>query len=102
MKLMIKTLPIFLLLIIPSTYSQSSDSLKVDTSSVNAEYDSLFVDDSTLIKKDTVKVHTLVPLQDYPFTDLSSTINKRDFYFYNYWYSGDFLRSFSLNFIKFR
>jgi len=104
---MIKSLPIFLLLIIPSTYPQSSDilynqsdSLKVDTTSVNAEYDSLSINDSTLVIKGTSAVDTLAPIQEYPLTDLSQTINKRVFYFYNYWYPGDFLRSFSLNFIK--
>jgi len=104
---MIKSFPIFLLLIIHSMYSQSSDtlynqsdSLKVDTTSVNTEYDSLSIDDSTLVIKETSAVDTLAPIQEYPLTDLSQTIDKRVFYFYNYWYPGDFLRSFSLNFIK--
>lgn len=94
-------------MIIHSMYSQSSDTLynqsdnlKVDTTSVNAEYDSLSIDDSTLVIKETIVVDTLMPIQEYPLSDLSQTINKRVFYFYNYWYPGDFLRSFSLNFIK--
>ncbi|MEJ2194701.1 MAG: hypothetical protein P8X73_07565 [Ignavibacteriaceae bacterium] len=95
-----KTLPIFLLLIIPSIYSQSSDSLKVDTVSVIARYDTLLVDDSTRVMNKSTTVDSLVPIQNHPLTDLSRTINKRVFYFYNYWYTGDFLRTFSLNFIK--
>jgi hypothetical protein len=104
---MIKSLPIFLLLIFPSAYSQSSDtlynhsdSLKVDTSLVNEEYDSLSVNDSTKVIMATVAPDSLIPMQEKPLAEQSQTINKREFYFYNYWYTGDFLRIFSLNFIK--
>jgi len=95
-----KTLPIFFLLIIPGIYSQSSDSLNVDTTSVIAGYDTLLVDDSTWVKNKSITADSLVPIQNYPLTEVSQTINKRVFYFYNYWYTGDFLRIFSLNFIK--
>ena len=104
---MIKSLPILLLLIFPSTYSHpsdtlynQSDSLKVDTTLVIEEYDSLSVIDSTQVLKEIVAADTLVPIQEYPLANQSQTINKRVFYFYNYWYTGDFLRTFSLNFIK--
>jgi hypothetical protein len=104
---MIKSLPILLLLIFQRTYSQSSDtlytqsdSLKVDTTLVNEESDSLSVNDSTQVIMKTVAPDSLVPIQEYPLADQSQTINKRVFYFCNYWYTGDFLRTFSLNFIK--
>ena len=95
-----KTLPIFFLLFIPGIYSQSSDSLKVDTTAVFAGYDTLLVNDSTRVKYKSITVDSLVPIRNYSLTDFSQTINKRVFYFYNYWYTGDFLRTFSLNFIK--
>ncbi|UCH65042.1 MAG: hypothetical protein JSW63_10585 [Ignavibacterium sp.] len=104
---MIKSLPILLLLIFQSAYSQSSDtlynqtdSLKVDTTLVNAEYDSTSVDDSTAVVMKAVAPDSLISLQEYPLAQQSRAINKSEFYFYNYWYTGDFLRIFSLNFIK--
>lgn len=88
-------------------YSQSSDtlfnqpgSLKVDTTLVIAENDSLSVGDSTKVISEIVAPDSLIPLQELPLAEVSQTINNREFYFYNYWYTGDFLRIFSLNFIK--
>jgi hypothetical protein len=90
---MIKSFPILLLLIFPCAYSQSSDTLynqydspKVDTTLVNTEYDSLSVDDSTKVIMATVAPDSLIPMQEAPLAGQSQTINKREFYFYNYWY----------------
>jgi outer membrane cobalamin receptor len=47
-----------------------------------------------------VKVDTLAPIQGMPLTDVSTIINKRTFLFDQYRYTGDLLRSFSLNFVK--
>ncbi len=104
---MIKSLPIFFLLIVPCMYSQSSDTLsnqsdssKVDTTLINAGFDSLSRVDTTRIITKTVGPDSLIPLQEHPLAKQSLMINKRDFYFYNYWYTGDFLRIFCMNFIK--
>lgn len=76
-----------------------SDSLTVDTLSVIANSDTLFVNDSTKVTDEIVKPDSLIPIQGIPLTDASLIINKRTFLFYNYRYAGDFLRSFPLNFI---
>ncbi len=76
-----------------------SDSLTVDALSVITNNDSLFVNDSTKVTDEIVKPDSLIPIQGIPLTDASLIINKRTFLFYNYQYTGDFLRSFPLNFI---
>ncbi|MGB5848106.1 MAG: putative porin [Ignavibacteriaceae bacterium] len=77
-----------------------SDSLAVDTLSVFTSNDSLFVNDSTNAIDETVKPDSLIPIQGIARTDVLQIINKRTFLFYNYRYTGDFLRSFPFNFIK--
>lgn len=106
-KLMLKYLPIFFLLNYLNMFSQISDSLynildslKVDSISVNAAYDSLSALDSSLVREETVLPDTLIPLQAIPLTDVSKIIVRRSFLFYNYRYTGDFPRSYLLNFIK--
>ncbi len=103
---MIKYSFIIFLLFYSSVLSQTtdtlfnvSDSLTVDTLSVIANNDSLFVNDSTKVTDEIVKPDSLIPIQGIPLTDASLIINKRTFLFYNYQYTGDFLRSFPLNFI---
>ncbi|MCH7773818.1 MAG: TonB-dependent receptor plug domain-containing protein, partial [Bacteroidetes bacterium] len=103
---MIKYSFIIFLLFYSSVLSQTtdtlfnvSDSLAVDTLSVITNNDSLFVNDSTKVTDEIVKPDSLIPIQGIPLTDASLIINKRTFLFYNYQYTGDFLRSFPLNFI---
>ena len=103
---MIKYSFIIFLLFYSSVLSQTtdtlfnvSDSLTVDTLSVIANSDTLFVNDSTKVTDEIVKPDSLIPIQGIPLTDASLIINKRTFLFYNYRYAGDFLRSFPLNFI---
>ncbi len=103
---MIKYSFIIFLLFYSSVLSQTtdtlfnvSDSLTVDTLSVIASNDSLFVNDSTKVTDEIVKPDSLIPIQGISLTDASLIINKRTFLFYNYQYTGDFLRSFPLNFI---
>lgn len=103
---MIKYSFIIFLLFYSSVLSQTtdtlfnvSDSLTVDTLSVFTYNDSLFVNDSTKVTDEIVKPDSLIPIQGIPLTDASLIIDKRTFLFYNYQYTGDFLRSFPLNFI---
>ena len=60
--------------------------------------DTTAVSDSILTTK--VRVDTLAPIQGIPLSDVSTIINKRTFLFDQYRYTGDLLRSFSLNFVK--
>jgi len=76
-----------------------SDNLAEDTLSVFTSNDSLLVNDSTKVTYENSKPDSLIPIQGIPLTDASLIINKRTFLFYNYQYTGDFLRSFPLNFI---
>jgi hypothetical protein len=82
------------------TLFNASDSLIVDTLSVITSSDSLFVSDSTKATDEIVEPDSLIPIQSIPLTDVSQIINKKSFLFYNYRYTGDFLRSFPFNFIK--
>jgi hypothetical protein len=77
-----------------------SDSLVVDTLSVITSNDSLFFSDSTITTDEIVRPDSLIPIQGIPLTEVSQVINKNTFLFYNYRYTGDFLRSFPFNFIK--
>lgn len=102
---MIKYFLTFLLTSITTLYAQvndslfnSADSLMKDSTGVIAGPDSLTAYDSLRVEK--IKPDTLIPLQVKPLNESSEIINKRTFLFYNYRYAGDFLRSFSLNFIK--
>jgi len=103
---MIKYSFIIFLLSYLSTLSQTtdtllnvSDNLAEDTLSVFTSNDSLLVNDSTKVTYENSKPDSLIPIQGIPLTDASLIINKRTFLFYNYQYTGDFLRSFPLNFI---
>jgi hypothetical protein len=104
---MIKYLFITLLFFTLSILSQTadtlfnvSDSLVVDTLSVITSNDTLFVNDSTITSDEIVKPDSLLLIQGIPLTDVSQIINKKTFLFYNYRYTGDFLRFFPVNFIK--
>lgn len=86
------------------TFPQAADSLLnqnfrtlPDTNFVEIN-DTISVSDSISITK--AKVDTLVPIQGIPLTDVSAIIGKKTFLFDNYLYTGDLLRSFSLNFTK--
>ncbi len=68
-----------------------------DTNFVQID-DTTAVSDSILTTK--VKSDTIAPIQGMPLTDVSTIINKRTFLFDQYRYTGDLLRSFSLNFTK--
>ena len=68
-----------------------------DTNFVQID-DTTAVSDSILTTK--VKSDTIAPIQGIPLTDVSTIINKRTFLFDQYRYTGDLLRSFSLNFTK--
>ncbi len=104
---MIKYLFITFLLFYVSVFPQKTDtsfnvpdSLAIDTLSVISNNDSLFVNDSTTTPNEIVRPDSLIPIQGMPLTDASQIINKRTFLFYNYRYTGDFLRLFPFNFIK--
>ena len=102
-----KFLPVIFLFYISQTVALSPDTLfsvkdssKTDSSIVSNITDTLQVNDSTFVRDSIAVADTIVPVQGRPLTDVSQIINKRTFLFYNYRYSGDFLRSFSLNFVK--
>lgn len=78
--------------------SYSGDSLLVDSMSVIMKTDSLATYDSLAVEK--TKQDTLIPIQSGLLSESSEIINKNSFLFYNYRYAADFLRPFSLNFIK--
>src|SRR4030065_2162174 len=86
-------------------FPQSDDSLFIqsiqtipDTNFVEVN-DTTAIPDSLIITK-SAKVDTLFPIQGMPLTDVSTIINKKTFLFDQYRYTGDVLRSFSLNFVK--
>jgi hypothetical protein len=80
-----------------SSVNQNTQTLS-DTSFVELNDTTLIAD--SLITTTTVKVDTLFPIQGMPLTDVSTIINKRTFLFDQYRYTGDLIRSFSLNFTK--
>jgi outer membrane cobalamin receptor len=80
-----------------SLFNQNTRTLS-GTSFVELNDTTLIAD--SLITTTTVKVDTLFPIQGMPLTDVSTIINKRTFLFDQYRYTGDLLRSFSLNFTK--
>jgi hypothetical protein len=80
-----------------SLFNQNTHTLS-DTSFVELNDTTLIAD--SLITTTTAKVDTLFPIQGIPLTDVSTIINKRTFLFDQYRYTGDLLRSFSLNFTK--
>lgn len=85
--------------------SQTADFLNFDSASVikdslyNISPDSLGGRDSLIISK-VAKVDSLVPIQGVPLSEQSTVISRKTFLFTNYRYTGDLLRSFSLNFVK--
>ena len=102
---MIKYFFTFLIISFTVLYAQAhdsllnaADSLMKDSTGVISGADSLTVYDSLHVEK--MKPDTLMPLQVKPLNESSEIINKKTFLFYNYRYAGDFLRSFSLNFIN--
>jgi hypothetical protein len=102
---MIKYLSTFLLVAVTSISSQtrdslfnSSDSLLKDSTGVIVNTDSLVTYDSLGAEK--MKPDTLAPIQSKPLNESSEIIDKNTYLFYNYRYAGDFLRSFSFNFIE--
>jgi hypothetical protein len=102
-QLMLKLLSSFVLLS-SFAFSQEIDSLLnqnirtiPDTNFVQI-IDTTAVSDSLITAK--VKVDTLAPIKGMPLADVSTIINKKTILFENYRYTGDLLRSFSVNFIK--
>lgn len=86
------------------TFPQEVDSLLNQNTQTVADTNFVVINDTTAVL-DTivttkVKADTLVPIQGRPLTDVSTIISKRTFLFDNYRYTGDLLRSFSLDFIK--
>jgi outer membrane cobalamin receptor len=81
---------------IDSLLNQNTRSIP-DTNFVQID-DTTAVSDSILTT--TVKSDTIAPIQGMPLTDVSTIISKRTFLFDQYRYTGDLLRSFSLNFVK--
>jgi hypothetical protein len=86
-------------------FPQDNDSLflqndkSVSDTMVVSITDTALTSDTTKTTKIAEK-DTLIPLQSEPLTDVSAIINKKTFLFENYRYTGDLLRSFSLNFVK--
>jgi len=86
-------------------FPQSEDSLFIQSIQTISDTNFVAVNDTTaisdsLITTKTAKVDTLFPIQGMPLADVSTLINKRTFLFDQYRYTGDLLRSFSLNFVK--
>jgi hypothetical protein len=86
-------------------FSQSEDSLFIQSIQTISDTNFVTVNDTTaisdsLITTKTARVDTLFPIQGMPLSDVSTLINKRTFLFDQYRYTGDLLRSFSLNFVK--
>jgi len=86
-------------------FPQSGDSLFIQNIQSISDTNFVAVNDTTaisdsLITTKTAKVDTLFPIQGMPLADVSTLINKRTFLFDQYRYTGDLLRSFSLNFVK--
>ncbi len=102
---MIKFISLFVLAFGFLTFGQSNDSLlikqdslKTDSTTVSVLTDSSSAADSLLIQK--VVPDTLVPQHIRPLSEVSTIIDKKTFLYYNYRYTGDLTRTFSLNFIK--
>ena len=86
-------------------FPQSEDSLFIQSIQTISDTNFVAVNDTTaisdsLITTKSIKVDTLFPIQGMPLSDVSTLINKRTFLFDQYRYTGDLLRSFSLNFVK--
>ena len=101
---MLKQLSALLLFSVLS-FPQNGDSLKIK--SIQTKLDTTITSVSDTVSSiDTSKTieaaqkDTLVPIQGEPLTDVSTIISKRTFLFENYRYTGDLLRTFSLNFVK--
>ncbi len=99
-----KPLAVLFLLFTAAAFSQSIDSLKIKPvnpahDTVNtARNDTLSVSDS-LKAKASARVDTLAPIYQQPFDSQGSFINRKDYDFTDYLYSGDLLREFNFNFI---
>ena len=86
-------------------FPQSEDSSFIQSIQTISDTNFVAVNDTTaisdsLITTKSIKVDTLFPIQGMPLSDVSTLINKRTFLFDQYRYTGDLLRSFSLNFVK--
>jgi hypothetical protein len=87
------------------SFPQNVDSLNFSNKQNNSDTSVVSLSDTVAVT-DTLKIteaaikDTVIPIQGEPLTDVSTIINKRTFLFDNYRYTGDLLRSFSLNFIK--
>ena len=80
------------------TLKIKSNQTKLDTIITSISDTASVVDTSKIIE--AAQKDTLVPIQGMPLTDVSTIIGKSTFLFDNYRYTGDLLRSFSLNFTK--
>ena len=104
---MIKLVPILILFYSIQFNAQTTDSvfvesdtLKTDSSGNFVSKDSLSTSDSTLITGKTELPDTIAPIEGKPLSAISNIIDGKTFRFNGYRYAGDFLRSFSFNFIK--
>lgn len=85
---------------IPDTnFVQIGDTTAVSDSNV------VFLNDSvlsgiTVVTSHQTKKDSIIPIQGQTLSDVSTIINKRTFLFDQYRYTGDLLRSFSVNFVK--
>lgn len=86
------------------TFPQEVDSLLNQNNQTVSDTNFVEINDTTAVSDSLnttkVKFDTLAPIQGMTLTDVSTIISKRTFLFENYRYTGDLLRSFSLNFIK--
>jgi Putative porin/TonB-dependent Receptor Plug Domain len=102
-QLMLKLLSSFVLFT-AFVFPQEIDSLLNQNTQTIPDTNFVQIDDTTAISDSIlttkVKSDTLSPIQGMPLTDVSTIINKRTFLFDQYRYTGDLLRSFSLNFVK--
>jgi len=97
----LSALVLFSSLVLP----QSEDSVFIQSIQTISDTNIVAVNDTTaisdsLITTKTAKVDTLSPIQGIPLSDVSTIISKKTFLFDQYRYTGDLLRSFSLNFVK--
>ncbi len=97
---LLSSLVLFSAFILPqdadSLFNQNIQTI-LDTNFVNIN-DTTAISDTVITA--TARVDTLIPIQGMPLTDVSSIINRSTFLFDQYRYTGDLLRSFSLNFVK--
>ncbi|MGB5530160.1 MAG: TonB-dependent receptor, partial [Ignavibacteriaceae bacterium] len=79
--------------------------VQIDDTTAISDTNLVFINNSaldsiTVVTSHQTKADSIIPIQGQTLTDVSTIIHKRKFLFDNYRYTGDLLRSFSLNFVK--